>query len=95
MFVLCTSIKEYTSKHKLSVLYFSTGHTYGTITNTMEIITTGKKGKHLNTLEKYHIYKVSKNNLHMNDINIDTYNPIFKELYNTITSPTSPHSSQP
>jgi hypothetical protein len=63
------------------------------ITDTMEIITTGRKGKHLNTLEKYRIYKVSKKNLHVNDTNIDTYNPIFEELYNTITFPTPPHSS--
>jgi hypothetical protein len=34
----------------------NTGHTYGTITDTMEIITTGIKGRYLNTLEKYHIY---------------------------------------
>jgi hypothetical protein len=58
----------------------------------MEIITMQRKRKHLNTLEKYHIYVVSKKNLHMNDTNIDTYNPIFEELYN-ITFPTPPHSS--
>jgi hypothetical protein len=50
----------------------------------------GRKGKHLNTLEKYHIYEVSKKNLHTNDTNIDTYNPIFEELYNTITFPPLP-----
>jgi hypothetical protein len=49
----------------------------------MEIKTTGRKGKHLNTLERYHIYKDSKKKLHMNDTNIDTYNPIFEELYKT------------
>jgi hypothetical protein len=59
----------------------------------VEIITTGRKGKHSNTLEKYHIYEVSKKNLHMNDTNIDTYNFIFEELYNSITFPTPPHSS--
>jgi hypothetical protein len=59
----------------------------------MKIIPTGRKGKHLNTLEKYHIYEVSNKNLHMNDTNIDTYNPIFEELYNTRTFPTPPHSS--
>jgi hypothetical protein len=32
------------------------GHTYGTITEKMGIIRTQQKGKHLNTLEKYHIY---------------------------------------
>jgi hypothetical protein len=46
----------------------------------MEIITTGRKGRHLNTLKKYHIHEVSKKNLHMNDANIDTYNPILKNF---------------
>lgn len=32
---------------------------YGTITDTMEIITTGRKEKYLNTMERYHIYKIS------------------------------------
>jgi hypothetical protein len=50
------------------------GHAYGTITDTMGIIRTGKKFKHLNALEKYHICRISKNNQHMND----TYNPIFE-----------------
>jgi hypothetical protein len=31
------------------------GHTYGTMTDTMEVIRTGRKGRRLNTLEKYHI----------------------------------------
>jgi hypothetical protein len=31
----------------------------------MEIITTGKKGKDLNTLERYHIYEISRENLHI------------------------------
>jgi hypothetical protein len=35
--------------------------------DTMEIIRLGRKGKYSNTLEKYHIYKVSKDNLIMND----------------------------
>jgi hypothetical protein len=37
----------------------NTGHTHGTITDTMEIITR-KKGKHLNPLERYHIYKANR-----------------------------------
>jgi hypothetical protein len=36
----------------------NTEHTYGTVQDTMEIITLGKKGKYLNALERYHIYKV-------------------------------------
>jgi hypothetical protein len=50
------------------------GHINGSISDTMEFIKAEKKGKHLNTLEKYHICKISKNKLHMND----TYNPIIE-----------------
>jgi hypothetical protein len=46
----------------------------------MGIIRTERKGKHLNTLEKYHIYMISKNTLQMNDTDIDTHNPIFRAL---------------
>jgi hypothetical protein len=51
------------------------------VMDTMDIIKTGKKGKHLNTLEKYHIYGISKDNVQKNDTYIDTYNPIFETLY--------------
>jgi hypothetical protein len=37
------------------------GHTYGTVTDTMDVIRTGRKGRHFNTLDKYHIYKISRN----------------------------------
>jgi hypothetical protein len=47
----------------------------------MDIIETGKNGKYLIALEKYHVYRTSENNLHMNDTYINTYNPIFKTLY--------------
>jgi hypothetical protein len=56
----------------------NTGHTYGTI---MDIIKTGRKGKHLNTLEKYNIYRINEDNLHMNDTYIDIYNPILETLH--------------
>jgi hypothetical protein len=35
-------------------MILNTGHRYGTISNTMKIMKAGKKGKHLNTLEKYY-----------------------------------------
>jgi hypothetical protein len=50
----------------------NTGHTYGVMMDTMDIITTGRKGKHLNTLERYHIYRTNRENLHMNDTHLDT-----------------------
>jgi hypothetical protein len=49
----------------------------------MEIIRTERKGRHLNTLEWYYIYKASKEKIQMNDNNIDVYNPIFESLHNT------------
>jgi hypothetical protein len=51
----------------------------------MEIITTGRKGRYLNTLEKYHIYEICKDNLHMNDTNTDTLNPISEALHKIYT----------
>jgi hypothetical protein len=59
----------------------STGHTYGTITDTMDVIRRRRKGRHLNTLERHHIYKISRNNLHMNDTHIETHNPIFQTVH--------------
>jgi hypothetical protein len=58
----------------------NTGHTYGTMTDTTDIRTMERKGNHLNTLERYHIYKSSKENLHMNDTYVDIRNPIFEAL---------------
>jgi hypothetical protein len=39
-----------------------------------------KKKKTLKPIRKYQMYKISKNNLHVNDIDIDTYTPIFRTL---------------
>jgi hypothetical protein len=78
-------IKSSNSNTGYSNHILNTGHTYGTTEDTMEIITIGRKGKYLNTLKKYHIYKVSRNNLHMNDTSIDAHNPIFEELHKIYT----------
>jgi hypothetical protein len=51
----------------------------------MEIMKTKRKGKYLNTLERYYIYEIGKDNLHMNDTNIDIHNPIFKALHKIYT----------
>jgi hypothetical protein len=40
----------------------NTGHTYGNIENTMEIIQIAKKGRHMNSTEKYPIYFMYKTN---------------------------------
>jgi hypothetical protein len=51
----------------------------------MGVITTGRKGKHLNNLERYHIYRISRDNLHMNGTYNDTHNPIFETLHKLYT----------
>jgi hypothetical protein len=55
----------------------NTGDTYGSMADTMKVLKMERKGKHLNTPEKYHICKMSRDGLQMNDTYIDTYNPIF------------------
>jgi hypothetical protein len=83
----CTRYKEHvlairnnSSNLRYSNHILSTGHTYGSITDTMKIMKIENKGNHLNTLEKYHIYKVGRNRLDMNDTYIDVYNPVFETL---------------
>jgi hypothetical protein len=48
----------------------------------MEIVKIQEEGNHLNTLEKYHIYRLCKQGIHLNNKYIDTHNTIFKEIYN-------------
>jgi hypothetical protein len=55
---------------------------YGTICDTVDVIM-GRKGKYFNTLERYHIYKISKDN--MNDTCNNTHNPIFETLHELYT----------
>jgi hypothetical protein len=71
------AIRNQNSNSGYSNHILNTGHTYGTITDTMDIIRKGRKGRHLNTLEKYHIYKISKANVHLNN----THNPIFQVIH--------------
>jgi hypothetical protein len=73
-------IRQNSSSTGYSEHILNTGHTYGTMENTMDIIETNKKGQYLNTLENYHIYRATRKNTHMNNINRDIHNSIFKEL---------------
>jgi hypothetical protein len=36
---------------------------------------------HLHALELYDVYKINKNNLHMNDTHIEAYNTIFQTVH--------------
>jgi hypothetical protein len=53
---LIQEISNNNSNSEYSNHMLNTGHAYGSIPNTMKVIKIEKKGKHLNTLQKYHIY---------------------------------------
>jgi hypothetical protein len=75
------AIRSNCSKSGYSNHILNAGHTYGTITDTMDVIRTGRKSRHLNTLERYHIYKICRNNLHMNETYIEAHNPILQTVH--------------
>jgi hypothetical protein len=58
----------------------NTGHAYGCMRDTMTILNNIGKGAHMNTLEKFHIYEISKQGLHLNDTFTDMTNSIFETL---------------
>jgi hypothetical protein len=71
---------RHTSKYAQHIL--DTGHSYGTMEETMDIIKTTNKEHLHNTLERFYIYYLSKNKLQMNDTYTDTHNPIFDLIIN-------------
>jgi hypothetical protein len=75
------AIRSNCSKSGYSNHILNTGHTYGTITDTIDVMRIGKKSWHLNTLERYHIYRMYKNNLRMNDVHIEAHNPVFQTVH--------------
>jgi hypothetical protein len=55
-------------------------HTHGTIENAMDILHITGKGKHINTMKKFHICNLSKQNQCLNDDHTITKNLIFDTL---------------
>jgi hypothetical protein len=49
----------------------NTGHAYENIQDTMEMIQIARKGRHMNSTEKYHIFHTYKQNKQMNDVLFD------------------------
>jgi hypothetical protein len=47
----------------------------------MTVIRKAKKGKFLNSFEKYYIFLASKQEIHMNEFNVDHSNPIYETMY--------------
>jgi hypothetical protein len=64
-----------TSRYSYAQHILETGHTYGTIED--NILRCEKKGPLMKALEQFHIYRLTKDRLQLNDTYTDTYNPIF------------------
>jgi hypothetical protein len=47
----------------------------------MPILRKAKKGKFLNSLEKYYIFLASKQEIHMNEFGVDQNNLIYETVY--------------
>jgi hypothetical protein len=58
----------------------NTGHAYGYIEDTMTILHNTGKGPHMNSLERFHSYEISKQGMHLHDTVTDITNPIFETL---------------
>jgi hypothetical protein len=73
-------IRNNRTKTGYSQHILNTGHQYNNIENSMDIVKIQEKGKLLNTLEKFYIYREQKTNNSLNENGTDTYNPIFELL---------------
>jgi hypothetical protein len=65
-----------TSKYAQHIL--DKTHYYDNTEETMKILHVTKKGKMLDTLENYYIYKITKVGIQINDVATNTYNPIYE-----------------
>jgi hypothetical protein len=69
---------RYNSQHsKYAQHLIEHGHAFSNIHNTMEILQFQKKGTYFNTIERFHIYKETIHNNHLNDEYTTTANKIF------------------
>jgi hypothetical protein len=64
-----------TSRYVQHIL--DTGHSYGSIKDTLRILHRNKKGLMMNTLEQFHMHGLTREYLQLNDTHTDTYNLIF------------------
>jgi hypothetical protein len=53
------AVRNNNSNSGYSSHILNTGHAYGSITDTIKVVKIQKRGKHLNTLEKYYTYEMS------------------------------------
>ena len=67
-------------KSKFAQHLLENNHSIGPIDNIMEVLHHTKKGKLMDTLERFHIYKVTHENIQINDKNKSRPNVIFDKI---------------
>jgi hypothetical protein len=67
------AIRANNSNSKYAQHILESQHSYGLITDIMKILHLDKKGQLMNTWERFHIYKLSKDGLQLNDTYADTH----------------------
>jgi hypothetical protein len=72
--------KKRTSGYVRHIL--ETGHAFGNINDTMEIVKIKQKGLYLNALEIFYIYKLFQQGIQLNNNCPSLNNPIFKQIQN-------------
>jgi tRNA U38,U39,U40 pseudouridine synthase TruA len=77
------------NKSKFAQQLIEEGHAFGPMENIMNVIHIEKKGRMLDTLQKYHIYKETKMGNQINDKLTVLANPIFDTLVKN-----NPHRGQ-
>jgi hypothetical protein len=77
---LWRDIKRNKEKTGYSHHILNTGHAFGKLEDTLEILNLQRKGLHLNTLEKFHICKENKTGQLLNEVRTDQYNRLFELL---------------
>jgi Fe-S cluster assembly scaffold protein SufB len=73
-----TKSNKSTSKYAQHILDHQ--HSYGTVHDTMDILSV-KKGQHMDTLEKYYIYKKKTCGNILNDTYAEAENTIFEDIH--------------
>jgi hypothetical protein len=84
---LCTRFSEHfrdfkyaNQKSKFAQHLLENNHFIGPIDNIMEVLRSSSKGKRMDTLERFHIYKVTRENIQINDEYTAKPNVIFSTI---------------
>jgi phosphopentomutase len=78
--------KHNNDKSKLAVHLLENKHAVGPIGNIMTVFYRTDKGKLMDTIEKFHIYKITQSNSQINDKNTVKPNIIFERLVRESTN---------